>query len=68
MTIVYTPLHGAGYRLVPETLRRAGLKNIITVSEQMVTDGNFPTVKFPNPEFRRLSSLGKSSLLKTAAT
>lgn len=59
MTIVYTPLHGAGYRLVPETLRRAGLKNIITVSEQMVTDGNFPTVKFPNPEFPEAFELGK---------
>lgn len=59
MTIVYTPLHGAGHRLVPETLRRAGLKNIITVPEQMVTDGNFPTVKYPNPEFPEAFALGK---------
>ncbi len=59
MTIVYTPLHGAGHKLVPETLRRAGLKNIITVPEQMVTDGNFPTVKFPNPEFPEAFEIGK---------
>jgi len=50
MCIVYTPFHGAGYRLVPEVLRRAGFKNIVTVPEQMVLDGNFPTVKSPNPE------------------
>ncbi len=59
MTIVYTPLHGAGHRLVPETLRRAGLKNIITVPEQMITDGDFPTVKFPNPEFPEAFAIGK---------
>ena len=59
MTIVYTPLHGAGYKLVPEVLSRAGLKNIITVPEQMITDGNFPTVKFPNPEFPEAFALGK---------
>lgn len=52
--IVYTPLHGSGYRLVPEVLRRAGVKpgNIITVPEQMILDGNFPTVEKPNPEFK----------------
>jgi phosphoglucomutase len=48
--IVYTPFHGAGYRLVPEVLKRLGFKNIITVPEQMKIDGNFPTVKSPNPE------------------
>ncbi len=58
MTIVYTPLHGAGHSLVPKTLHRAGLKNIITVPEQMITDGNFPTVKFPNPEFPEAFALG----------
>lgn len=59
MTIVYTPLHGAGYKLVPEVLRRAGLKNIITVPKQMITNGNFPTVKFPNPEFPEAFELAK---------
>ena len=50
MTIVYTPLHGAGYKLVPRVLRQIGIQNVITVKEQMETDGNFPTVKSPNPE------------------
>ena len=50
MCIVYTPFHGSGYRLVPEVLKRAGFTNIVTVPEQMVLDGNFPTVKSPNPE------------------
>ncbi len=49
-TMVYTPFHGTGYRLVPEALRRLGIKNLICVPEQMVLDGNFPTVKSPNPE------------------
>lgn len=48
--IVYTPFHGAGYKLVPEALKRLGLKNIIPVPQQMVIDGSFPTVKSPNPE------------------
>ena len=48
--IIYTPFHGAGYRLVPEVLRRLGFRHIIPVPEQMVIDGNFPTVKSPNPE------------------
>lgn len=48
--IVFTPFHGAGYRLVPEVLHRIGMKHIIPVPEQMVVDGNFPTVASPNPE------------------
>ncbi len=48
--IVYTPFHGTGHKLVPEILRRIGLKNIICVPEQMVIDGSFPTVVSPNPE------------------
>ena len=51
LTIIYTPFHGSGYRLVPEVLRRLGMKHVLTVQEQMVIDGNFPTVKSPNPEF-----------------
>lgn len=50
MSIVYTPFHGAGYKMVPEILRRLGINNIIPVEEQMIPDGNFPTVKSPNPE------------------
>ena len=48
--IVYTPFHGCGYKLVPEALKRLGMKHVIPVPEQMVIDGNFPTVVSPNPE------------------
>ncbi len=58
LCIVYTPLHGAGYRLVPEILHRIGLKRLYTVDEQMVNDGNFPTVKKPNPEYPDVFALG----------
>ena len=49
-SIVYTPFHGTGYQLIPEALHRLGLKHVICVPEQMVIDGNFPTVVSPNPE------------------
>ena len=48
--VVYTPFHGAGHILVPEALKRLGLKHIHPVPEQMVIDGAFPTVESPNPE------------------
>lgn len=48
--VVYTPFHGTGRILVPEALKRAGLKHLFCVEEQMTPDGNFPTVKSPNPE------------------
>ena len=48
--IVYTPLHGTGLRLVPESLKNFGFTNINIVEEQAVADGNFPTVVSPNPE------------------
>ena len=48
--MVYTPFHGTGYKLIPETLRRLGMKHVLCVPEQMVVDGNFPTVVSPNPE------------------
>ncbi len=61
--LVYTPFHGAGYRLVPEILRRIGYKHILCVPEQMVIDGDFPTVESPNPEnkegFRLAIALAK---------
>ena len=47
--VVFTPFHGCGYKLVPEALRRLGLKHIYPVEEQMVIDGSFPTVESPNP-------------------
>ena len=50
LKIVYTPFHGAGYRLVPEALKRLGITQLFPVPEQMVLDGSFPTVESPNPE------------------
>jgi phosphoglucomutase len=50
LKIVYTPLHGAGRVLIPASLRNWGFENIHCVEEQMVKDGNFPTVVSPNPE------------------
>ncbi len=48
--VVYTPFHGCGYKLVPEALTRLGIKHLHCVPEQMVIDGDFPTVVSPNPE------------------
>ena len=48
--IVYTPLHGTGATLAPQVFDRLGLKNVLYVKEQMIADGNFPTVIKPNPE------------------
>jgi len=50
LKIVYTPLHGAGRHLVPEILRQFGFRNVFVVKEQATADGEFPTVKSPNPE------------------
>ena len=50
LCIVYTPLHGAGRVLIPSSLKHWGFENVHTVPEQMVKDGNFPTVVSPNPE------------------
>jgi len=50
LKIVYTPIHGTGVKLVPETLKAFGFRNIYNVPDQDVSDGNFPTVKSPNPE------------------
>ena len=50
LKIVFTPLHGTTYKLVPDSLRNWGFTNIITIPEQMITDGGFPTVESANPE------------------
>jgi len=50
LKIVYTPIHGTGVELVPMTLKKKGFTNIFNVPEQDIPDGNFPTVKQPNPE------------------
>ena len=58
LKVVYTPLHGAGRVLVPEVFSKAGLKKLYTVDSQMTKDGNFPTVKKPNPEYREVFTDG----------
>lgn len=50
LKIAYTPFHGTGYRLVPEALRRLGVRELFCIPEQMQVDGSFPTVTSPNPE------------------
>ncbi|MDE6623479.1 MAG: phospho-sugar mutase [Alistipes sp.] len=57
MKIVYSPMHGAGVRLVPASLKKFGFTNVIMVEEQAVIDGNFPTVESPNPEERKTMSM-----------
>ena len=58
LKIIYSPLHGAGHKLVPEILRRTGLKHLYLVDEQCVIDGNFPTVEKPNPEYAEVFGIG----------
>lgn len=50
MKIVYTPCHGTGVMIIPQLMKELGFENFTTVEEQCVIDGNFPTVKSPNPE------------------
>lgn len=50
MKLIYTPFHGTGSRPIKEVLKRIGFKNVLIVKEQDTEDGNFPTVKSPNPE------------------
>ena len=50
LKLVYTPIHGTGVKLIPDSLRNYGFTNIINVPEQDVTSGDFPTVASPNPE------------------
>ena len=56
--IVYTPLYGTGAKPVPEVLRRIGIKHLCCVDEQMVPDGTFPSVPFPNPEYPEAFTMG----------
>lgn len=56
--IVYSPLHGTGYRLIPDILARCGVKHLYVVPEQMEINGDFPTVEKPNPEYPEVFELG----------
>ncbi|HNW75400.1 MAG TPA: phospho-sugar mutase [Bacteroidales bacterium] len=67
LKIVYTSLHGTGRTLVPEVLRRYGFENISLVEEQMIADGNFPTVHSPNPEEHEALSLAIRKAESTGA-
>ncbi|WPQ66169.1 phospho-sugar mutase [Chitinophaga sancti] len=58
LKIVYTPIHGTGITLVPETLKRFGFTNVHVVEEQATPNGNFPTVVYPNPEESEAMSIG----------
>ena len=58
LNIVYSPMHGTGRHIVPMALRSWGFQNIHVVPEQMVVDGNFPTVVSPNPENAEAMTLG----------
>jgi len=58
LCIVYTPLHGAGRVIIPRSLQEWGFTNVHCVKEQMVKDGNFPTVDRPNPEIAEALTLG----------
>lgn len=57
VSIVYTPLHGTGYKILPEVLNHFGFQNIHLEPAQSKPDGNFPTVKYPNPEEKEALAL-----------
>ena len=58
LKIVYTPIHGTGITLVPQVLQEFGFTQVTVVEEQSTPDGNFPTVKYPNPEESETMSIG----------
>ena len=65
LKITYTSLHGTGVALAPSALRDWGFTNLNFVEKQMIPDGNFPTVKVPNPEYKEALQLGIEDLIKT---
>ncbi len=67
LKIVYTPLHGTGITLVPKSLEKFGFKNVHIVAKQAVADGNFPTVKSPNPEEQAAMALAIEEARETGA-
>ena len=67
LNIVYSPLHGTGRVIIPMCLRSWGFQNIHVVPEQMVIDGNFPTVKSPNPENSEAMTMGMNLGTKVGA-
>lgn len=67
LKVTYTPLHGTGNVPVQEALRLNGFTNFESVPEQVIADGNFPTVVSPNPEDRRALSMGIAQAERTGA-
>ncbi len=67
LSVVYTPLNGAGWRIVPEVLREVGLEELTVVPEQATPNGNFPTCPYPNPEKREALTLASQLLKETNA-
>ncbi len=67
LKIVYTPIHGAGVALVPDALKAVGFTNIISVPEQEVISGDFPTVVSPNPEEPAALALAVKRAMETGA-
>ncbi len=58
LKVVYTPLNGAGNKLVRKILSRIGIENVVVVPEQEMPDGNFPTCPYPNPEIKEALAVG----------
>lgn len=67
LSAVYTPLNGAGYRVVPEVLRRIGLEDMQIVPEQAMPDGRFPTCTYPNPEKKETMALAVAMAKQSGA-
>lgn len=65
LKIAYTSLHGTGITLVPQALSDWGFSSVHFVKEQITPDGDFPTVKFPNPEYKEALALGIDTLTRT---
>ncbi|HAZ19623.1 MAG TPA: phosphoglucomutase [Clostridiales bacterium] len=68
ISILYSPLHGAGYRIVPEILRRAGFTRVTSVPSQATPDGTFPTAAKPNPQFPEVFEPGITLAKETNAS
>lgn len=67
LKIVYTPIHGTGVKLIPESLRNYGFDNIIHVPEQDIPSGDFPTVESPNPEVPSAMAMAIAKAKETGA-
>ncbi len=68
ITLVYSSLHGAGITMIPECLKQIGFTNVQVVEEQRKPDGNFPTVKSPNPEERSAMEMAIKKGMTSGAT